>query len=83
MGTLDNICYLNLYDVNFFSLQIIIMSATMNVDHFAKYFPLVKVLYIEGRIHKIDKFYSPVPQDDYLEAALITIFQVSILCLLI
>ena len=32
-----------------FHLQIIVMSATMDVDHFSHYFNNAPVLYIEGR----------------------------------
>lgn len=30
------------------------MSATMDVDHFSKYFNKAPVFYIEGRQHKVD-----------------------------
>nr|XP_039255538.1 ATP-dependent RNA helicase DHX33-like [Styela clava] len=58
------------------SLRIIIMSATMDVDHFSKYFNKSPVLYLEGRLHKIDILYTEEKQSDYLGATLVTIFQI-------
>jgi HrpA-like RNA helicase len=40
-------------------LQIIVMSATMDVDHFSKYFNKAPVFYIEGRQHKVDVSSEP------------------------
>ncbi|KAM4796590.1 ATP-dependent RNA helicase DHX33 [Rhinophrynus dorsalis] len=57
-------------------LKIIIMSATMDVDLFSQYFNKAPVLYLEGRQHPIQIFYTKQPQSDYLQAALVTIFQV-------
>ena len=38
------------------SLQIIVMSATMDVDHFSQYFNNAPVLYLEGRQHPVKVF---------------------------
>ncbi|XP_048374945.1 ATP-dependent RNA helicase DHX33 [Sphaerodactylus townsendi] len=58
------------------SLKIIVMSATMDVDQFSQYFNGAPVLYLEGRQHPIQIFYAKQPQSDYLQAALVTIFQI-------
>ena len=34
--------------------QVVVMSATMDVDHFSKYFNNAPVLYIEGRQHQVE-----------------------------
>nr|AAI25982.1 Dhx33 protein [Xenopus laevis] len=57
-------------------LKIIIMSATMDVDLFSEYFNAAPVLYLEGRQHPIQIFYAEESQSDYLQAALVTVFQV-------
>ncbi|KAE8625133.1 hypothetical protein XENTR_v10006168 [Xenopus tropicalis] len=57
-------------------LKIIIMSATMDVDLFSEYFNGAPVLYLEGRQHPIQIFYTKESQSDYLQAALVTVFQV-------
>ncbi|NWR79890.1 DHX33 helicase, partial [Centropus unirufus] len=57
-------------------LKVIIMSATMDVDQFSGYFNGAPVLYLQGRQHPIQLFYTKQPQSDYLQAALVTIFQI-------
>lgn len=52
------------------------MSATMDVDLFSEYFNKSPVLYLEGRHHPIQIYYTKHPQSDYLQAALVTIFQI-------
>lgn len=56
--------------------QVIVMSATMDVDLFSEYFNKSPVLYLEGRQHPIQIYYTKQPQSDYLQAALISIFQI-------
>nr|XP_033778035.1 ATP-dependent RNA helicase DHX33 isoform X2 [Geotrypetes seraphini] len=57
-------------------LKVIIMSATMDVDQFSQYFNSAPVLYLEGRQHPIQIYYTKQPQSDYLQAALISVFQI-------
>ncbi|KAI0240506.1 ATP-dependent RNA helicase DHX33 [Lamellibrachia satsuma] len=57
-------------------LKIIVMSATMDVDHFSQYFGDAPVLYIEGRQYPVKVLYAVEPQSDYLFAALVTVFQI-------
>lgn len=52
------------------------MSATMDVDLFSQYFGGAPVLYLEGRQHPIQVFYTKQPQQDYLHAALVSVFQI-------
>merc|ERR1719334_3100606 len=56
-------------------LHVVVMSATMNVDHFSEYFDKAPVIYVEGRQHKVEVLYSSVPQSDYVYASLVTLFQ--------
>lgn len=57
-------------------LKIILMSATMDVDVFSKYFNLAPVLYLEGRQYPIDIYHSAQPQNDYLYASIVAVFQI-------
>ncbi|XP_045625991.1 ATP-dependent RNA helicase DHX33-like [Procambarus clarkii] len=57
-------------------LKVIVMSATMDVDHFSNYFNKCPVLYIEGRQHPIEMFYAREKQEDYVLAAMSTVFQI-------
>ncbi|KAJ0181763.1 hypothetical protein K1T71_002485 [Dendrolimus kikuchii] len=56
-------------------LKIIIMSATMDVDAFSKYFENCPVIYLEGRTHPVTIYHSKLKQEDYQYAAVCTIFQ--------
>uniref|UniRef100_A0A8B9IQ86 RNA helicase n=1 Tax=Anser cygnoides TaxID=8845 RepID=A0A8B9IQ86_ANSCY len=57
-------------------LKVVVMSATMDVDQFSQYFNGAPVLYLEGRQHPIQVFYTKQPQSDYLQAALVSVFQI-------
>jgi len=57
-------------------LKTIIMSATMDVDHFSTYFNNAPVLYLEGRQFPVKVMYAKEPQEDYLFSAMVTIFQI-------
>lgn len=57
-------------------LKIIIMSATMDVDHFSKYFDDCPVLYLPGRAHQVQVMHSKQRQEDYMFAALVTLFEI-------
>ncbi|CAN0383743.1 unnamed protein product [Lampetra planeri] len=56
-------------------LKVIVMSATMDVDRFVSYFNGAPVLYVEGRQHPIQIFYTREPHPDFLHATLVSIFQ--------
>ncbi|XP_071838342.1 ATP-dependent RNA helicase DHX33-like [Apostichopus japonicus] len=57
-------------------LKVVVMSATMDVDHFSNYFSKAPVLYVQGRQHPIQLMYASKAQSDYIYAALVTIFQI-------
>lgn len=57
-------------------LKIIVMSATMDVDHFSNYFNKAPVLYLEGRQFPVQVYYSTTPQSDYVMASVVTLFQI-------
>lgn len=63
-------------ELNKIPLKVIVMSATMDVDLFSDYFNKSPVLYLEGRQHPIQIYYTKQPQSDYLQAALVSIFQI-------
>ncbi|XP_061754251.1 ATP-dependent RNA helicase DHX33 isoform X2 [Nerophis ophidion] len=63
-------------ELNKIPLKVIVMSATMDVDLFSEYFNRSPVLYLEGRQHPIQIYYTKRPQSDYLQAALVSVFQI-------
>ncbi|CAN8022020.1 unnamed protein product [Ixodes persulcatus] len=62
--------------MDYLPLKIVVMSATMDVDHFSKYFGGAPVYTLEGRQHPIEMMYAVKKQDDYIFSALVTVFQV-------
>ncbi|CAG8739415.1 3057_t:CDS:2, partial [Ambispora leptoticha] len=58
------------------SLKIIIMSATLDAKKFANYFNTSTILSIPGRQFPVTVYNTLEPQADYLDAALITTFQI-------
>lgn len=56
-------------------LKLIVMSATMDVEKFSKYFQ-AQILYIEGREHPVKIFQATKPHEDYSYSVLVTAFQI-------
>lgn len=56
------------------TLKLIIASATMDIDHFSKYFG-VRGIFLEGRTHEVRVMHVKAEQTDYEHAALVTLFE--------
>lgn len=59
-------------------LKLLISSATMDAQKFAKYFDDARIFNIPGRRFPVDIHYTPQPEANYLAAAVTTIFQIHI-----
>ncbi|XP_057961180.1 pre-mRNA-splicing factor ATP-dependent RNA helicase DEAH10 [Malania oleifera] len=57
-------------------LKLIIMSASLDARVFSEYFDGARAVHVQGRQFPVDIFYTVHPEQDYIEAALITIFQI-------
>ena len=57
-------------------LKLIIMSASLDARVFSEYFGSARAVHVQGRQYLVDILYTHQPESDYLDAALITIFQV-------
>ena len=57
-------------------LKIIISSATLEADKFAKYFRDAPIFYIKGRTYPVEVLHTSNPEADYLAAAVTTVFQI-------
>lgn len=60
-------------------LRIVVMSATMDVDHFSKYFNGCNVIYLEGRLFPLQVFHTvekSAVNMDYQERCLYTLFTI-------
>lgn len=60
-------------------LKVIVMSATINVKLFKRYFNS-PILMIEGRQHPVQEMFAEVPQSDLLTSTLISVFQIHRTC---
>jgi hypothetical protein len=67
------------------SFQILVMSATMDVDHFSAYFNAAPVLYLEGRQYPVQVtvcIYTPATKlGDVLELACLSVCLIACLCI--
>jgi pre-mRNA-splicing factor ATP-dependent RNA helicase DHX15/PRP43 len=57
-------------------LRVIVMSATLDASKFQKYFNGAPLLSVSGRMFPVQVFYSPKPENDYVEAAIRTVTQI-------
>lgn len=57
-------------------LKIIIMSATLDAQKFQRYFNDAPLLAVPGRTYPVEIFYTPEPEQDYVEAAIRTVLQI-------
>ena len=58
-------------------LRIMIMSATLEATTFSKFFDGAPVVYSRGRTFPVEMFYTEEPEEDYLDAAMLTVLQVN------
>uniref|UniRef100_A0A1Y1LTH7 RNA helicase n=2 Tax=Photinus pyralis TaxID=7054 RepID=A0A1Y1LTH7_PHOPY len=57
-------------------LKILIMSATMDVDHFSEYFNNCQAVYLEGRTYPVNVYYTLTSHEDYQTACVATFFKI-------
>lgn len=57
-------------------LKLVIMSATLDARGFSEYFGGAKAVYIQGRQYPVEIMYTYTAEPDYLDAALVTVFQI-------
>ncbi|CAM9241012.1 unnamed protein product [Ectocarpus sp. 4 AP-2014] len=57
-------------------LKVVVMSATLDVDLFRRFFRDSVSLHVPGRTHPVDVMYATEDQDDYLDACLMTCLQI-------
>ncbi|KAK3996673.1 Pre-mRNA-splicing factor ATP-dependent RNA helicase-like protein cdc28 [Cladorrhinum sp. PSN332] len=57
-------------------LKLIISSATLNAEKFSSYFDDAPIFNVPGRVHPVEVYYTSAPESNYLDAALVTVFQI-------
>ncbi|KAL8533626.1 hypothetical protein ACS0TY_009866 [Phlomoides rotata] len=66
----------NLDGHKFSPLKLIIMSASLDAQNFSEYFGGARAVHVQGRQYPVDILYTLQPETDYIDATLITIFQI-------
>lgn len=61
------------------TLKVVVMSATIDIDLFKKYFNAPSLI-VEGRQHPVNDLYVSVAQPDLLMSTIITVFQIHRTC---
>lgn len=56
-------------------LKLIIMSATLNADLFSKFFSDAPILYVEGKMYPVSRFYLSEPTEDMVDTMIRAIVQ--------
>ncbi|XP_010260281.1 PREDICTED: pre-mRNA-splicing factor ATP-dependent RNA helicase DEAH10 [Nelumbo nucifera] len=64
------------HGTKFSPLKLIIMSASLDARGFSEYFGGARAVHIQGRPYPVDILYTHHAEPDYLEATLITVFQI-------
>lgn len=59
-------------------LRLIVTSATLDADAFCSFFKGSRAAYVQGRQYPVRVLYTPQPEEDYLDAALVTVMQVHV-----
>ncbi|XP_057531100.1 pre-mRNA-splicing factor ATP-dependent RNA helicase DEAH10 isoform X2 [Amaranthus tricolor] len=57
-------------------LRLIIMSASLDARIFSEYFGGARAVHVQGRQFPVDIFYTLYAETDYIDAAMVTIFQI-------
>jgi ATP-dependent RNA helicase DHX8/PRP22 len=57
-------------------LKLIVTSATLDAEKFSEYFFNCPIFNIPGRLFPVEILYTKAPENDYLDAALITVMQI-------
>lgn len=58
-------------------LRVIVMSATLDAERFSNFFDGAQILFVEGRMFKVDRLYLDKPVDDIVDSSIKTIIQVN------
>lgn len=58
------------------NLKLIVTSATLDAEKFSNYFNQCPIFTIPGRTFPVNIMYAKEPEQDYLDAALITVMQI-------
>lgn len=58
------------------AFRLIIMSATLDVQGYQRFFPGAQAVYVKGRQHPVNVFYVSEPQESYVDALVSAVLQI-------
>lgn len=59
-------------------LKVIVMSATLDADRFSKFFDNADILFVQGKMYPVERFYIDEPVEDIIDATVDTLCQLNI-----
>lgn len=59
-------------------LKVVVMSATLDVELFTRFFPQAKTMYIQGRQYPVEMWYATEVQEDRIASAVQTVWQIHV-----
>lgn len=57
--------------------RVIIMSATLDAEKFSKFFDDAPILFIEGKMYPVERYYTRQPSDDIIDTLVRTVVQIN------
>jgi ATP-dependent RNA helicase DHR2 len=57
--------------------KVVIMSATLDAEKFSKFFDNAPILFIEGKMYPVERYYMNQPADDIIDAMVKSVIQVN------
>lgn len=57
--------------------RVIIMSATLDAEKFSKFFNDAPILFIEGKMYPVERYYTKQPSDDIIDTLIRTVVQIN------
>lgn len=58
-------------------LRLVVMSATLDAERFSKFFDNADILFVEGKMYPVQRFYLEQPVDDIVDGMVHTVCQVN------
>ncbi|ANB15915.1 Dhr2p [Sugiyamaella lignohabitans] len=58
-------------------LKLIVMSATLDAEKFSKFFNNAEILYVEGKMYPVQRYYLSKPIDDIVDGVVQTVVQIN------
>ena len=58
-------------------LRLVVMSATLDAERFSKFFDNADILFVEGKMYPVQRYYLNEPVDDIVDSTIQAVCQVN------